>query len=56
LLLAQELLVEVYQETLERWRVGLQQQQQHALLLLLLLLLQEFLLLASEAGVETLET
>jgi hypothetical protein len=54
LLLAQELLVEVDQKTSERWRVGLQQQQQHALLLLLLL--QEFLLLASEAGVETLET
>jgi hypothetical protein len=52
LLLAQELLVQVDQETSERWRVGLQQQQQQALLLLL----QELLLLASEAGVETLET
>jgi hypothetical protein len=46
------LLVQVDQETSERWRVGLQQQQQQALLLLL----QELLLLASEAGVETLET
>jgi hypothetical protein len=48
------LLAEVDQETSERWRVGLQQQQQQALLLLLLPL-QE-LLLACEAGVETLET
>jgi hypothetical protein len=49
------LLVEVDQETSERWRVGLQQQQQQQALLLLLLL-QELLLLACEAGVETLET
>jgi hypothetical protein len=53
LLLAQELLVEVDQETSERWRVGLQQQQKRQALLLLL---QELLLLACEAGVETLET